>query len=64
MSGGAIETPTATAESRGLRYRQLAAKLRQWMSEDDDYDQRVWPVVEHAVSSDGIQLRDPDAPDS
>ena len=55
---------TVTANKQAQRFQQLATKLRQWMSEESDYDQRVWPVVEQSLSDDGIAFRDPDAPHS
>jgi len=35
----------AVAKSRRERYKKAADMLLQWMNEDDDYDERVWPGI-------------------
>lgn len=63
MGSEVIETttPARSAESLAARRRQLAATLKHWLSEEGDYDQRVWPAVEQSLSNDGVHLREPDA---
>lgn len=37
------------------RYRQAAALLRQWMAEDDGYDDAIWPLVNEELE--GLRMR-------
>ncbi len=50
------------AEARKERRRRAAAMLRAWLTEDDEYDERVWPVVEEALRSDFLAFGEPDEP--
>ncbi len=60
MSSETVEI--TKAENRIECHRQLAAMLREWMTDPQEYDEEVWPYVEDALNQDGIILREPDEP--
>jgi hypothetical protein len=48
MSGG--------PSNSGRRYAVAALLLEKWMSEDTDYDERVWPALEEEAPFPGSEL--------
>ncbi len=44
------------------RQKRLVALIRQWMAEDDGYDERVWPILDAELKKDRFRLRDDDQP--
>ena len=49
-------------EVRRERRHRVAALLRSWLAEDDEYDERVWPAVEKALQADPVMLGELDEP--
>ena len=45
--------------SRFQHNRKAAALLREWIHEEDDYDEQVWPTLEETLKSDPITFREP-----
>lgn len=66
MASGAIDATTIQddANDRAERYQQLATTLREWMNADDGYDDRVWPLIEESLQTDGIAIGESDGPDA
>ena len=54
--------PASKSDSAEISERQqrLVALIRQWMEADDDYDDRVWPILEEELKKDRFRLRDND----
>ncbi len=49
------ETPDVEREDRK---RQAAALLRQWMSEPDEYDHEVWPLIKEELGDLRMRCRE------
>lgn len=57
-----LDQPDQEAKARKERRHRAAAMLRAWLTEDDEYDERVWPVVEKSLQSDFLAIGEPDEP--
>ena len=43
------------------RYRAAASLLREWIREDDGYDDEIWPAIEEELRRGGLRSRPPRA---
>ena len=57
MSTEAVQTP-----NRLRRYRKAADLLRRWMQQEDDYDEKVWSVLETELKDTRARCRESDEP--
>lgn len=50
-----LEIPLGPTNDRN---RQAAALLRQWMAQDDGYDDEIWPFVEEEMKNIRMRCRE------
>jgi hypothetical protein len=55
-------TSTRASETKNRldRYEKAAEMVRQWMATEDDYDERVWPILDAELKRDPIRYHQRD----
>ncbi len=41
-------------------YKKAAALLEKWMSEEDSYDEKIWPALERELKDSAVRCREND----